>query len=184
MAFRSPRSWGRFRSSASNSMSTQPIQNNGAKGFIEKRVALPRMTGANATERHERKTAKRLPPTRVRSGRSGRLSGDAFVECPPCRYDASGSCLPLPARLGFCIGVLSMALKWREFHSWRCETCGTESLILERTDDLLGEASIFARACASCGTHAAGTTVRPAQTAYRVVARREWRPVRSLRHTT
>jgi uncharacterized Zn finger protein len=76
-----------------------------------------------------------------------------------------------------------MASKWREFQNWRCEACGTDNVILEREDDHLDEAAIFARACASCGTQAAGKTVRPAQVGYRVVARQEWRPERSLRHS-
>jgi hypothetical protein len=75
-----------------------------------------------------------------------------------------------------------MGLRWREFQSWRCETCGTESVILEREDQLLTQASTFARACPSCGRQAAGITIRPAQIEYRVVPRATWRPERSPRH--
>ena len=76
-----------------------------------------------------------------------------------------------------------MALKWHEFQSWFCEACGTENIILERKDEHLDEASVYPRACAACGAHAPGTTIRPAQTAYRVIPRGEWRPQRSSRHT-
>jgi hypothetical protein len=77
-----------------------------------------------------------------------------------------------------------MAAKWREFHSWRCDGCGTENVILERKDDGLDKAAIFPRACLSCGTQAVGKTIRPAQIVYRVVTRGAWRPERSLRHTS
>src|SRR3981189_2363308 len=40
-----------------------PIQNKGANGFMEKRVPLPRITGASRTERHASSTANRLPPS-------------------------------------------------------------------------------------------------------------------------
>jgi hypothetical protein len=76
-----------------------------------------------------------------------------------------------------------VGLGWREFQNWRCEACGTESVILERETDSLSQASTFARACPSCGRNAVGTTIRPAQIEYRVVRRATWRPERRSRHT-
>jgi hypothetical protein len=41
----------------------QPIQNRGSMGFMERRVALPRMTGASGAEPDASNMAQRFPPS-------------------------------------------------------------------------------------------------------------------------
>ena len=65
-------------------------------------------------------------------------------------------------------------MRWHEFTSWRCESCGAENLIVEGEDRLVDEASTFERRCTTCATVAAGTTIRPAGIRYRITTRRDF----------
>lgn len=67
-----------------------------------------------------------------------------------------------------------MAVRWREFMSWYCSACQSESVILEREDDAADKAMTFDRTCTACGRTAEGVTIKPAGIAYRLTSRREW----------
>jgi hypothetical protein len=79
---------------------------------------------------------------------------------------------------GSCLGGVDMLPAWREFQTWRCVSCNAENTLLGREDDLFDEPAVFDRVCAACGSQAPGTTIRPAQVAYRVIPRGQWRPHR------
>ena len=69
-----------------------------------------------------------------------------------------------------------MSASWREFTSWKCLSCGAENIIVETASSEIQEAEVFERACSVCSTKAAGTTIRPAQTAYRITTPRAFYP--------
>jgi len=65
-----------------------------------------------------------------------------------------------------------MSASWREFTGWKCESCGTENIIVERAAGEVDEATVFERRCSFCGATAAGTTIRPKGMAYRITTAR------------
>jgi hypothetical protein len=69
-----------------------------------------------------------------------------------------------------------MGQRWREFLSWRCESCGSENLILERRDATVDKPATFERVCNSCQVLAPGVTIRPAGLTYRLTTRQNWHP--------
>jgi hypothetical protein len=69
-----------------------------------------------------------------------------------------------------------MGKRWRQFLSWRCESCGTDNVILERVDAAADKSGTFARICLGCSTQAPGTTIRPVGVAYLSTTRKNWHP--------
>jgi len=65
-----------------------------------------------------------------------------------------------------------MSASWHEFTGWKCQSCGTENIIVERAAGEVDEATVFDRSCAACGATAPGTTIRPRGTAYRITTAR------------
>jgi predicted RNA-binding Zn-ribbon protein involved in translation (DUF1610 family) len=65
-----------------------------------------------------------------------------------------------------------MSASWREFSSWKCQSCGQENIIVESSSDEIDEAAVFERPCSVCGVVAPGATTRPAGTAYRITTPR------------
>jgi hypothetical protein len=60
--------------------------------------------------------------------------------------------------------------------SWRCESCGSENVILERQDPTIDKPATFERICEGCHAPAPGITIRPAGMTYRLTTRKNWHP--------
>jgi hypothetical protein len=69
-----------------------------------------------------------------------------------------------------------MSQRWREFQSWRCASCGSDNLILERRDAAVDKSATFERICHACQAAAPGVTIRPAGLTYRSTTRQNWHP--------